>query len=166
MSGDFRICRASGAGTALKPNPGTARRGEVVITQVRSGRLGWARLTVIAAVAVIAAHGLIHLMGVALLWKLGEPGGLRYADAVPAPGSAAAYLVGGLWLLAAVLFVTAAVLLAAGRAAWRMTALAAVVVSVPVIGLMPGQAVAGLVVDGLVLALVAVSWLRIGKVPS
>ena len=41
-----------------------------------------------------------------------------------------------------------------------MTALAAVVVSVPVIGLMPGQAVAVLVVDGLVLVLAAVSWLR------
>jgi len=130
------------------------------MTQVRSGRLVWARSAVFAAAVVIAVHGLIHLMGVALLWKLGEPGQLRYANAVPAPGSAAAYLVGGLWLLAAVLFVTAAVLLAAGRAAWRMTALAAVVVSAPVIGLMPGQAVAGLVIDGLVLVLAAVSWLR------
>ena len=111
------------------------------MTLVRAGRPGWARPMVIAAAVVIAVHGLIHLMGVALLWKLGEPGGLRYADAVPAPGSAAAYVVGGLWLLAAVLFVTAAVLLVAGRAAWRMTALAAVVVSVPVIALMPGQAV-------------------------
>jgi hypothetical protein len=130
------------------------------MTQVRSGRLGWARPAVFAAAVVIAVHGLLHLMGVALLWKLGEPGGLRYADAVPAPGSAAGYGVGGLWLLAAVLFVTAAVLLAAGRAAWRMTALAAVVVSVPVIGLMPGQAVGGLVVDGLVLVLAAVSSLH------
>jgi hypothetical protein len=92
------------------------------MTQVRSGRLGWARLAVIAAAVVITAHGLIHLMGVALLWKLGQPGGLRYAPAVPAPGSTAGYVVGGLWLAAAVLFVTAAVLLAAGRAAWRMTA--------------------------------------------
>jgi hypothetical protein len=41
-----------------------------------------------------------------------------------------------------------------------LCALAAVVVSAPVIGLAPGQAVAGLVVDGLVLVLVIVSWLR------
>ena len=61
-------------------------------------------------------------------------------------------VVGSLWLVAAALFVAAAVLLVAGRAAWRITAVAGVVVSVPVIGLMPGQAVAGLVVDGLVLA--------------
>jgi hypothetical protein len=36
----------------------------------------------------------------------------------------------------------------------------AAVFSVPVIGLMPGQAVGGLVVDWLVLVLAAVSWLR------
>jgi len=65
-----------------------------------------------------------------------------------------------------VLFVTAAMLLVAGRAAWRMTALTGVVVSVPVIGLAAGQAVAGLVVDGLVLVLVAVSWLRARAVAS
>ena len=35
---------------------------------------GWARAAVIAAAVVIAAHGLVHLMGVGLLWKLGEPG--------------------------------------------------------------------------------------------
>ena len=60
------------------------------MSQVYSDRLGWARLAVIAAAVVIAAHGLIHLMGVALLWKVGEPGGLRYADAVPATGGAIA----------------------------------------------------------------------------
>ena len=110
-------------------------------------------------------HGLIHLMGVALLWKLGGVGQLRYADAVPAPDTVVGYVVGGPWLVAAALFVAAAVLLVAGRAAWRITAVAGVVVSVPVIGLMPGQAVAGLVIDGLVLVLVAVSWLRARAVP-
>jgi hypothetical protein len=133
---------------------------------VTTAHPGWARAAAVTAAVVIAAHGLVHLMGVSLLWKLGEPGQLRYADAVPAPGSAAAYVVGGLWLVAAVLFVTAAVLLAAGRPAWRFTALAGVAMSVPVIGLAPGQAVAGLVVDGLVLLLVAVSWLRARAVRS
>lgn len=136
------------------------------MVEPRSDRLGWAWLAVIATAVVIAAHGLVHLMGVALLWKLGQPGQLRYADAVPAPGSADAYVVGGLWLVAAVLFVTTAILLVAGRTAWRMTALAGVVISAPVIGLAPGQAVAGLVVDVLVLVLVAVSWLHTRKVPS
>jgi hypothetical protein len=153
-------------GGRLKSPGESVCRKEAVVTQIRSGRRGLACVLVIAAAVVIAAHGLIHLMGMALLWKLGQPGGLRYADAVPAPGSAAAYLVGGLWLAAAVLFVTAAVLLVTGRPAWRMKTLAAVVVSVPAIGLAPGQAVAGLVVDGLILALLAVSWLRTQTMPS
>ena len=136
------------------------------MTQVHPDRLGWGRLAVIAAAVVIAAHGLIHLMSVGLLWRLSEPGGLGYADAVPASGSAAGYVAGGLWLLAAAQFVAAAVLLAAGRAAWRLTALAAVLASVPVIGLMPGQAVAGLVIDGLILVLVAASWPRARAVAS
>ena len=133
----------------------------------RSGNhRGWARAAVIAAAVVIAAHGLVHLMGVALLWKLGEPGELRYADAVPAPGSTAGYLVGGLWLAAAAAFVVAAVLLAARRASWRVVALAAVAVSAPAIGLAPGQAIAGLVVDGLVLIGIAANWPRAWTVPS
>ncbi len=140
-------------------------RREIAMNQPRPGHQAWARAAVIAAAVVIAAHGLVHLMGVSLLWKLGEPGQLRYADAAPAPGTTAAYLVGALWLVAAVLFVAAGILLATGRA-WRLVALAAVAVSVPVIGLAPGQAVAGLVVDGLVLVLIAVSWLRARAVPS
>lgn len=135
------------------------------MNQAVSAHPGWARLAAVAAAVVIAAHGLVHLMGVALLWKLGEPGQLRYADMVPAAGSSAGYLAGVLWLVAAVLFVTAAVLLATGRA-WRLCALAGVVVSAPVIGLAPGQAVAGLVVDGLVLVLVVASWLRARAVAS
>ena len=128
--------------------------------QLQLGHWAWARVAVIATAVVIAAHGLVHLMGVSLLWKLGEPGQLRYADAVPAPGTVAAELAGGLWLLAAVLFVAAAILLVAGRAAWRLAALAGVAISVPVIGLAPGQAAAGLAVDGLIVVLVVVSWLR------
>jgi hypothetical protein len=133
--------------------------------KLQPGHRVWVRVALLAAAVVIAAHGLVHLMGVSLLWKLGEPGQLRYADAVPAPGTVDGYLAGGLWLVAAVLFVMAAVLLATGRP-WRLAALAGVAVSVPVIGRAPGLAVAGLVVDGLILALVVVSWLRARSVPS
>jgi len=68
---------------------------------------------------------------------------LRYADAVPARGTVAAYPVGGPWLVAAVLVVAAGILLATGRA-WRLAALAGVAASAPVTGLAPGQAAAGL----------------------
>ncbi len=133
--------------------------------QMQLGHRAWMRVAVITTAVVIGAHGLVHLMGVSLLWKLGEPGQLRYADAVPTPGTAAGELAGGLWLLAAVLFVTAAILLVSGQAAWRLAALAGVAVSAPVIALAPGQAIAGLVVDGLILALVTVSWLRARAAP-
>jgi hypothetical protein len=127
--------------------------------QTRHHQQGWPRVALAAAAVIIAAHGLVHLMGVSVLWKLGEPGQLRYADAVPAPGSAAGYFVGGLWLAAAALFVSAGILLVARKAAWRLVALAAVALSVPVIALAPGRAVAGLVIDGLVLVFIAATWL-------
>ena len=125
----------------------------------------WARAIAAAAALIIAGHGIVHLMGVALLWKLGQPGQLRYSDTVPAAGSAAGYLVGVLWLVAAVLFLVGAALLVMDRSAWRLAALAGVAVSAPVIGLAPSKAMIGLVVDGLVLILVAVSWLRARPAP-
>jgi hypothetical protein len=128
--------------------------------QLAGGRSAWRRAAALATAVLIGVHGLLHLMGVALLWKLGQPGQLRYADAVPAPGSAGGYLVGGLWLVAALLFVAAAILLAAGRGAWRVAALAGVAVSASVIGLAPAAAAGGLVVDGFILLLAAVSWAR------
>jgi hypothetical protein len=70
------------------------------MTQTRPDRPRWAWLAVIAAVVVIAAHGLVHLVSVALR-KLGEPTRLRYTEAVAAPGSVggrAAGLADGLML--------------------------------------------------------------------
>jgi len=149
---------------------GRNRNGEIVVGESGLARYGtdrgWVRVAVVAGAPVIAAHGLVHLIGVAVLWKLGEPGQLRYADAEPAPESTAGYLVGSLWLAAALLFVIAAFLLAARRPSWRIVALAAVAVSAPVIGLASDQAIAGLVVDGAVLIGVAGSWLRAWTVHS
>ena len=144
--------------------------GEIVVGESRpagyENHRGWARAAVVGGAVVIAAHGLVHLMGVALLWKLGEPGELDYAGAEPAPGTATGYLVGSLWLAAALLFVIAAVLLAVRRASWRIVALAAAAISAPMIGLASGQAIAGLVVDGMVLIGVVVSWPRAWTVRS
>lgn len=116
----------------------------------------------VAGAVVLAAHGAIHLMGVALLWRLGEPGSLRYADAHPLPGSAAGWVVGGGWLLAAVLFVTAAVLLVA-RGRWQGLAAAAAVVSVAVLAPSASIAVAGLVLDAAVLFFVLAARVMRGR---
>ncbi|MEE1786719.1 hypothetical protein PUR71_28015 [Streptomyces sp. SP17BM10] len=81
-----------------------------------------------------------------VLWRLAEPGNLRYADAVPRPGSSAGTTVGALWLSAAVLFVWSAVLLVT-RLPWAAVTVVAAVVSAPVVTLMGSAARAGLVVD-------------------
>lgn len=96
-------------------------------------------------------------MGVALLWHLAEPGSLRYADAHPIPGSAAGLVVGGLWLVAAALFVVAAILLIARRPRWRGVAVSAVVISLSVLLPLAATAAAGLVVDAGVLLAVLVT---------
>jgi len=117
------------------------------------------RIATVVVAFLIAMHGLVHLMGVALLWKLGEPGKLRYADAVPAAGSAGAYVAGLGWLAAGALLVAASVLLIARRPRWRGVAVAGAVLSGVVISLNPELAVAGLVADAAVLVLVTASWL-------
>jgi hypothetical protein len=113
----------------------------------------------VCSAAVLAIHGAVHAMGVALLWELGQPGSLRYADAAPTPGTAWAIVVGGLWALAGLLFITAGVMLAMARHEWLGLATAAAVISVPVIVPMVGQAPLGLAVSGAVLV-VCVALLR------
>lgn len=123
-------------------------------------RSGLARAAAVIVALFLVAHGAVHAMGMALLWKLGEPGQLRYADAVPIPGTVGGYLAGVGWLAAGALLITTAGLLLARRRAWRITALTGALLSAAVIGLNPTHAVAGLVADGLVLVLVTGSWLR------
>lgn len=117
-------------------------------------------LRAVAAV-VLVVHGLVHLMGVALLWRWAEPGELRYDDVHPEAGSTAAMVVGAVWLVAMLLFLLTAALLAVGRPAWRPVGLLAALVSIAV--LLPSATIAwaGLVVDaavivGVVLAVAAV----------
>jgi len=126
-----------------------AGRGDVVIPRSRGQaviRSGARR----AGGAVLAGHG--------LMWKLGQPGELRYADMSPVPGSAAGLAVGVVWLSAAALFGWAAWLFVAGRPRWRVAALAAVVVSVPVLGPSAAMAAAGLALDALILLVVVLTW--------
>jgi hypothetical protein len=105
------------------------------------------------AAIFIALHGAVHLMGVALLWKLAEPGGLQYADAVPTPGTAAGYLVGFGWLLAGATLVVTAWTLVMRKPVWPALAVAGALGSSAIILINPGQAYAGLVANAMVLGL-------------
>lgn len=58
-----------------------------------------ARALRIVAAAVLTVHGLVHLVGVALLGRRAEPGELRHDDVRPEAGSTAAVGVGVLWLV-------------------------------------------------------------------
>ena len=116
------------------------------------------RTAELAGAVVLAGHGLIHLIGVALLWRLGETAELSYADARPAPGSDWALAVGGVWLLATALFLTAAVLLLGHSARWRGFAGVAVLASIPVLLPMAAATGAGLVVDLAVATALLLTW--------
>ncbi len=109
------------------------------------------RLLRALAAVVLTVHGIVHLMGVALLWRWAEPGALRYDDVHPQAGSTAGLVVGGLWLVAMLLFLVTATLLAAGRPAWRPIGLLAALVSAAVLAPSAAIAWAGLVVDAAVL---------------
>ena len=124
-------------------------------------------IALIPAAAVIAGHGAIHLMGTAALWQIGEPGELRPADMVPAVTSWTAAPAGGVWLLAAVLFVAAAVALVARTPAWWWLAFGGVLVSLPVVVSNAEQAAGGVFADGLLLAVLLATRIapRLGQRP-
>jgi hypothetical protein len=128
----------------------------------RSPFLTWAPTGLLGPAALLmAAHGLVHLIGVFLYWRIAEPGELRYTDLSPEPGTVPALLVGAVWLAAAVLFVLAAASLLRRQRTWWWIALAATVVSLPVLVLAADVAPIGLILDGLILtalALVRMLW--------
>jgi hypothetical protein len=135
-TGSVRTVTGSGSGTASR---------------------GSLRLLRVVAAVVLTVHGLVHLMGAALLWQWGEPGGLRYGDVRPEAGSTAALVVGAVWLVAVLLFLLTAALLAADRAAWRPIGLLAALVSIAVLLPSAGIAWAGLVVDAAVVVSVVLA---------
>ncbi|WP_091445326.1 hypothetical protein [Geodermatophilus poikilotrophus] len=120
-------------------------------------RSGAHRLLRAAAATVLALHGLIHLLGVALLWRWGQPGELGYEDVSPAAGSLPGMIMGGVWLVATLLFLLTAVLLVARRTAWRPVGLLAALVSIAVLLPSASIALAGLAVDAAVLLAVGVA---------
>lgn len=111
--------------------------------------------TRIAGGVVLVLHGLIHIVGFLLLWRIAELGDFTYDMATPEAGTWPGRVVGVAWLVAAALFVVAGLLLVAGRATWRAPALAGVIVSTPALLVDAGDAPAGLVVNAVVLLVLA-----------
>ena len=119
-------------------------------------------LRVVVALVLIG-HGLIHVMGFALFLRLGEPGDLRYSDALPEPGALAGTAAGILWLAAAGAFLASAVLPLAARPRWRHLTLAGAIISVPLVVLNLHMALAGFIVDAVLLALTVAAFLTTAR---
>lgn len=117
------------------------------------------------AAALLAAHGLIHLIGFVVPWGIAQVEGFPYrtsalAGAV-ALGETGARAVGVAWLVLAVGFVIA------GVATWRREAWAAgltavlAIASIIVCVLGLPEAAFGIVVNIVILA--ALGWVRVGR---
>jgi hypothetical protein len=96
--------------------------------------------------AALITHGLVHAMGLTLLWRWDDASNLRYNDH-PTPGSTLGIVAGATCLLAGALFIAAGVIVLLGRRAWRLLAVIAVLLSVPVLIPFADAALAGLIVD-------------------
>jgi hypothetical protein len=107
--------------------------------------------------AAMITHGIVHGMGITLLWRWDDATNLRYSGDHPAPGSTLGILAGWLCLLAGALFVTAGVLVLLGRRTWRTVAVIAVLLSVPVLVPYADAALAGLIVDFAILVAVVLT---------
>lgn len=112
------------------------------------------------AAVLMGLHGLVHLMGMQLLWKMGEPAQFTYADAVPSAGTTAGYAVGALWALACALFLVAALLGVTRRPAWKWFGIPAALISGGVVGLNVSMARIAMAIDVIVLLVAAWSIYR------
>jgi hypothetical protein len=109
------------------------------------------RVLRLAGAVILCTHGLIHAMGTVLLWRIAEPGTLRYSDAVPDAGSTLGYFGGALWAVAGIGFCIAAVQLATRRSA-LVTTVSSALLSAVMISLMFANAPVGFFVSLAILA--------------
>jgi hypothetical protein len=112
-------------GTASRPSV-TGRAVHDVARRSRSS--GWRVLVG----AFFGLHGLIHIMGFAATWQLGQSSSVSRTPMVPsglAAGSPAVLLLGVLWLVATFAFLAAAAGVTFRAAWWRGVALGAAVLS-------------------------------------
>jgi hypothetical protein len=119
----------------------------------------------ITAAAVVAAHGLIHLIGLAVPWGIATVDGFPYRTTALAGaivlGDTGARALGVVWLACAVGFVVAAlgIWLRAGWALPLTAGTAVVSMALCILGL--PEAAAGIAVNAAILA--AVAWISFAR---
>jgi len=106
-------------------------------------------------IAFLALHGLIHLIGFVVPWKIASPEGFPYRTTILAGrvdlGDAGIRSVGVLWLLAALAFVLAGAGLWAGQSWWWPLAIGVAIASLVLCVLGLPDAWAGILANLLVL---------------
>jgi lysylphosphatidylglycerol synthetase-like protein (DUF2156 family) len=115
----------------------------------------------LAACIMLCLHGLIHLMGTAVYLKLGEIEGMDYKTTLLWGrwdlGQTGIGMIGVLWAVAALGFLTAALAMAAGWR-WARPALLAVTLLSLVLSILDWEtARAGAVLDLVILAVICVA---------
>ena len=138
--------------TAPLPAPAATHR-ETGVEQVGLGQ------RVVAVFLVL--HGLVHLVGFTVAWKIGGPRGVEYSTRILnrsiEVGDAAVKTLGLVWLAAAIAFVVVGVMLWRGRPWARRATIALLVGSLVLCAVELPGAVMGLAIDVLLLALLAVA---------
>jgi hypothetical protein len=111
---------------------------------------------------LLALHGLIHTLGFAATWQLGQITAIPSTPTFPSgllAGSALPRLLGVLWLLLALAFIGAAVGLATTAAWWRGLLFLAAVVSLALCVAWWNDAKFGFVIDIIILlGVAAATW--------
>jgi hypothetical protein len=118
-------------------------------------------------IAVLGVHGIGHSIGVAGGWAANAWGGSGSSwllDGVL--GRSVGMVEGLIWLLPALGFVAAAVLLTGNSEAWRWVAVISAVASLLAIGLFPGQLPVGSTVAAVAVDLAVVVGLLLVRWPS
>ncbi len=119
-----------------------------------------------AAGAIVALHGLVHLMGLVAYWPLGAVPELPYKTALLGGhwevGRTGMRIFGALWLLAAVGFAVAAAGLLTRQGWWTPVMLATLVLSTGVVLLDWAAAFRGAVLNAIILLVMGIAYLRGG----
>lgn len=111
-------------------------------------------------VALFALHGLIHVMGFAAVWQLGQFNAVSNIPTLPPHLAAGSPLVAGLgilWLAAALIFLAAAAGLAMSSPWWRTAAAVAALLSLLLCIMWWKDAPFGAVVDSAILVGLTIS---------
>ena len=121
-------------------------------------------------IALLTLHGLVHMVGFAAVWGLGQPGAVTRVPAIPAgltAGSPAVLALGVLWLIAMAAFLAAAAGLLIHAAWWRVVAAGAAALSLLLCAAWWNDALVGIIINVAILAGLALqTWAMRARHPS